>query len=247
MNVMDQASRRRGGALVDATVSVVVIAVLLVVVVGAYKGAAESGRRAAAQRDAEALAAAEKSVRAASGAYVPLQVLNDPAAGAGGRGAIDAEPAAVLAVDATLADKGQAPAEQPAAAALAKSWKGPYFMPVRLHLGDSGVAVPGSNPSDELAHRDFPLDPWGRPYRLYSPLGVVGADAASADPKAIDAPGFSDGKVTTTDDRFDAYAIVSYGADGKSDSVGGGGDDVIYFFSSETPEAGANAAHQPSK
>ena len=85
------------------------------------------------------------------------------------------------------------------------SWKGPY---VTYQQGRTDV--------DNLfgVDRGTPLDPWGSPYFLYSPAGLV-------------KPPLS---LTLGDwgDHFSLYAIVSYGPDGAF----GGGDDLYYTFGS---------------
>lgn len=80
----------------------------------------------------------------------------------------------------------------------------------------------------QMIRRDYPLDPWGAPYRFYSPAGIIGSSAA--DPDRIESDEFSDGVLTESDTRFDTYAIVSYGPDGLSDKVSGNNDDVIQFL-----------------
>lgn len=223
---------RRGGALVDASVAVVTIAILVVAALVAYKGEAEQSRRNAARADIEALAQAELKALAGVGHFVPLQVLDNVEAGKA-VDAIDSEPAGVLAIDAKLTRESAAPAEQPPVASLAASWKGPLHQPARVRLGTDGSEVPGANQDSGLAHRDYPLDPWGGAYRFYSPIGLIGSQANSTDPAALNSTEFADGKITTNDDRFDVYAIVSYGPDGQSDAVSGADDDVIYLFPGE--------------
>ena len=84
------------------------------------------------------------------------------------------------------------------------------------------------NPTDR--RRDFPLDPWGRPYRMYSSIGIVGTGALGDN---YNSDTFSNGHLTENDDRFDRYAIVSFGPNGKSDTYIGATelkDDIVYYF-----------------
>ena len=73
------------------------------------------------------------------------------------------------------------------------------------------------------------LDPWGTPYMFYSPLGVIGGGD-------LDSDAFGGGAVTAQDDRFETFAIVSYGPDGQSDSASGGDDDLLLLFEQDENE-----------
>ena len=81
-------------------------------------------------------------------------------------------------------------------------WKGPY-------TNFNGGVQQGSTPYDE----GTPLDPWGQPYYLYSPLGLVRGDT---------------GRITMEGwrDSFDRWRIVSSGPDGTPATP----DDLGYFF-----------------
>lgn len=89
----------------------------------------------------------------------------------------------------------------------------PYAGPYATY--QPGTTQVGSIPYDEGS----PLDPWNRPYLLYSPLGLVRGDT---------------GGITNEyhGDIFDRWAIVSLGADGLPDTVTGPDDDIIRLFSS---------------
>lgn len=81
-------------------------------------------------------------------------------------------------------------------------WRGPYlsYQPQRTQLDTQPYDL-GS-----------PLDPWGAPYFLFSPLGLLRGDT---------------GQVTNElyADSFDRYVLVSLGPDGVRSS-----DDIGYFF-----------------
>ncbi|MCX7011092.1 MAG: IPT/TIG domain-containing protein [Candidatus Sumerlaeota bacterium] len=83
-------------------------------------------------------------------------------------------------------------------------WMGPYvvFQPSRITLDGAGYD-PGTL-----------LDPWGRPYYLFTPLGLA---------RPVE------GTITLElyGDRFDRYAVVSLGPDGVMS-----GDDLFRFFGS---------------
>ena len=88
---------------------------------------------------------------------------------------------------------------------------------------------------------DHPLDPWGQPYRFYSPIGLIGSNASTSTPSSWNTNSFSDGRLTSSDDRFDRYAIVSFGPDGEADSSSNADDDIIYYFGVVVSETTFNA------
>jgi prepilin-type N-terminal cleavage/methylation domain-containing protein len=130
---------------------------------------------------------------------------------------------------------------------MIQTWAGPFTQWQRPFIG-GGFLNPNVSTNLRLTssqvRRDYPLDPWGHPYRLYSPIGIVGSGSAGAIntiplEASLDTDSFSDGQITQVDDRFDRWAVVSFGPDGVSDqtTTSGGtagdpvrGDDVIYFF-----------------
>jgi hypothetical protein len=82
------------------------------------------------------------------------------------------------------------------------TWKGPYvtFQPDRIQLG--------TQPYD----KGSPLDPWGNPYYLFSPFGLLRGDTATA-------------SLELYADQFGGYMLVSLGQDGIMSS-----DDLWYSF-----------------
>jgi len=151
--------------------------------------------------DMTTLAEAEDLVRIDTGYYVSLENLDDISVSG-------YQPSYNF-----IGDGGGTPVIDPATARIKPqrvdlihtflSWKGPY---VTYQQGRTDV--------DNLFgyDRGTPLDPWGSPYFLYSPAGLV-------------KPPLS---LTLGDwgDHFSLYAIVSYGPDGLFD----GGDDLYYTF-----------------
>ena len=82
------------------------------------------------------------------------------------------------------------------------TWKGPYlvFQPGRIQLP--------TQPYD----KGSPLDPWGSPYYLFSPLGLLRGDTGTV-------------TLELYGDRFGGYTLVSLGPDGVMSS-----DDLWYSF-----------------
>lgn len=112
---------------------------------------------------------------------------------------------------------------------LIQNWSGPFITWQRFWFDANSATYDGpSDPdyrdSDDM-FLDFPLDPWGNPYRFWSPIGIVGtgndedgADFDFEDPNV----NFSNGRLTLGQDqdeadRFQRYAVVSFGRDGISD------------------------------
>lgn len=82
------------------------------------------------------------------------------------------------------------------------SWRGPYL------TYQPGRTQTGTVPYDQGS----PLDPWGSPYYLFSPLGLMRGDSGSV-------------TLELYGDQFDGYTLVSLGADEVLSS-----DDVFLVF-----------------
>jgi len=133
----------------------------------------------------------------------------------------------------TLADGRANAATNPLVRKLITDWSGPFitwhrfwFNPTGRNgsAGYDGPSDPQYRNSSDL-FRDFPLDPWGNPYRFYSPVGIIGTgnDELGND-FDFETPNqsFSNGELrnmrgSLEGDRFQRYAVVSYGRDGLSD------------------------------
>src|SRR5690606_37579813 len=108
-----------------------------------------------------------------------------------------------------------------------QNWSGPFITWQRFWY-DASNSAPYEGPSDpdyrdsNDLFRDFPLDPWGHPYRFYSPIGVIGNgdDHLGAQFNFVNPhTEFSNGRLTRFDEeRFQRYAVVSFGRDGISDT-----------------------------
>lgn len=109
------------------------------------------------------------------------------------------------------------------------NWAGPFI--------DFRRATNTPNPQSQGDQRnDFPLDPWGQPYRFFSPIGVIGTGAgqeAIDDPENLSSTSFGDGALTTVEDHFDRYAVMSTGRDTRFDDQLTliEGDDIVHLFS----------------
>ncbi|MBI1784078.1 type II secretion system protein [Candidatus Sumerlaeota bacterium] len=225
---------KRANTFVEILIVLAVTALLALIATINYGGRSKAAQQARASAEIEALAQAEQAAADAYGVYVPLQTLDDLPSGreneSDRRDLFSNEPKSLMAIDVIGSDASAPPAQKPLSERIAE-WKGPYFSSKRVYVGGTLQNIPSvASLPPAMIHRDYPLDPWGNAYRLYSPLGVVGGGAAKLDAAALDSDTFSDGVLTGEDRRFNRFAIVSYGPDGKSDSVSNGNDDLIYFF-----------------
>ena len=139
---------------------------------------------------------------------------------------------------------------------LIQDWSGPFitfhrfWFDPRGRTGGAGYDSPYDpqyrfSSSGDL-FRDFPLDPWGNPYRFYSPIGIIGGnddhlgnefdfnnpDFDFSNGRLRDMRGQDEGR------RFQRYAVVSYGRDGLSDldpliDVDNLDNDIVYEFGTD--------------
>lgn len=240
---------RRAVTLTELLVVVVIISLLATIAVPVYIQKVQQARVAVARAESRNIAEAIMVAAATHGYVVPIHVLdnvpNNP---------LDSDPADDFTdsiYNTTFAIRvgspvGDQQGSQPSIGGstddmikLRNFWGGPFLQPQRVYQPSGASSNPGALTTDQLA-RDFVLDPWGSPYYLYSPIGVVG----DFDPPTTAGGAFPDlsgsetsldnGVITTDDDRFDRFAVVSLGADGfsggTSSAPGASTDDVIYFF-----------------
>lgn len=238
--VMIHRNTTRANALIEFTAIVTVIALLvLIAALTPYRGRAGAGKLDQAWADAQAIASAQRAVAEKHGVYVPLQVLDDLASEGEVKGSrkdyFNREPQSLRVVDVFAPVENQIGKQQGLAERVAE-WSGPYFSAKRIYVGGSLSDLPVVSPQVQgpsgqgFVLRDYPLDPWGNAYRFYSPSGIIGSAAAKSDPATFETEAFSDGVLTTEEDRFDSFAVVSFGPDGQSDFVTNANDDVIYLM-----------------
>jgi len=241
-----------GVTLTELLVVLLIIAILGTIAVPVYLNRIETARVRVAQAEVRELAQAEDMVAAIHGFYVPLQMLDDvvPPTPADTRAdSIDNEatanpylykvalpPDAQLGTQLQLSDR----TTDKDVASLYNNWQGPFINFNRYFKGVEGGALIANavDSTDQQIQRDFPLDPWGQPYRFYGPLGILGSNATELNFQQWDRDAFSD--LFQNDysgdrerDPFDRFAIVSYGPNqvpNRTADLTGEGDDIIYLF-----------------
>ena len=157
---------------------------------------------------------AERTVAYEYGFYVPLQMLDDlaprPRTRTGRTDDLGNEPQTLRLIDrsAPVAEQlGSQPglrSADPRIERLIANWNGPYAQTKRIYFSS---AEGSDNPADfeaESIPRDYPIDPWGNPYRFYSPAGIIGTAALDSTPRALATDTFSDGVLTDQDDRVES-------------------------------------------
>ncbi|MBI1784077.1 prepilin-type N-terminal cleavage/methylation domain-containing protein [Candidatus Sumerlaeota bacterium] len=242
---MRRFSQNTGWAGVTLTELIVVLAIvslLATLAVPVVITRQREAKYAIARSECETLAKGEELCGLSHGYYVPLQVLDDNPKVAGSTptitDSIDGELTTIQLIDVNVNPTQQLGAQDTLASTklavlrLESDWGGPFVQPQRVFV-DPNIPPP----SQTLQRTDYPLDPWLFPYRLYSPLGVVGSSAGTnplGSPITVSdmqAAGFSNGNLTNLDRRFDRYAVVSYGPNGVTDGLNPTSpDDVVYFF-----------------
>ena len=250
--------RRLGVTLTELLVVLVIISILATLAVPVYINRAENARKSTALAECRVIADAEEACVSIHTFYVPLQILDDMPKNSNQSYSVDA----INREDFFLIDpndvltRGGIPIQQHVTASsdytfaqmtdvrannLIDDWQGPFLNPARVYRRTARESAE-TNPTLLDNQFDFPLDPWGNPYRFYCPLGHIGSGALNGNPEAWNnynsgtfSSNFSDGLIVgPRDNRFDRYAIISFGPDGKSDSMSPVAiyDDIYYEFGS---------------
>jgi prepilin-type N-terminal cleavage/methylation domain-containing protein len=241
--------RQRGLTLTELLVVMVIIGLLSTIIVPVYVNRMEEARVKVAMGECREIAEAEDQCALIHGYYVPFQVLDDrpkyyypfgPLSPAGDF--IDREDQSsiflinpLIRPDLQLAGANFQPqlnsTTNQRVIDMRERWQGPFLNPQRVYTGTEDPKDPNFVNS-VMIHLDFPMDPWGQPYRFYSPLGVIGSNALQTDLSNLNI-NFSNGLLTNNDDRdFQKYAVVSFGRDNERETLVGqqNRDDVIYTF-----------------
>ncbi len=251
---------RRAVTLTELLVVLAIISLLATIAVPVYVQKMEQARMAVARQEVRAISEAEDQVFAIYGYYVPIHMLDMLAnlrSGEPGYGQprddfdnyfsvfsntriMDPLANPSVTDDANPTINSTAVTNNNRIAKLVRDWTGPFLQAQRLDYGsktgDRFNNQTGGLTNTEIA-RALVLDPWGRPYRLYSPLGIVGSADEPTDTNPFQRTSgqylstYDDGVLRTTADtsrRFDRWAVVSFGRDGYTDRTkSGAGDESV--------------------
>ncbi|HUT23897.1 MAG TPA: prepilin-type N-terminal cleavage/methylation domain-containing protein [Sumerlaeia bacterium] len=233
----------RGTTMTELLVVLVIISLLATIAVPVYVNKSRQAQIAVARAEIREIAQALNQCAILHGFIVPLQMLDDLAPGlrsGGGTVPVDdldneADPVYLIDPIGDIVNQvgNQLTLENRLGNSrvmdLYETWAGPFLSSQRVYGKD-----PNREAQESDVRRDYLLDPWGQPYRLYSPIGLVGSNAQSTDPDSWDNDTTFDGQLTYTDARFDRFAIVSYGPDttsgSRDDNPDDIGDDVVHLL-----------------
>ncbi len=237
-----------GVTLTELLVVLAIIGLLATIAVPVYINRSEQAKVRIARQECQEIAKAEDICAMTHGFYVPIQMLDDvPISNEADADSIDKEPDSIYLIDSGIPATTQVN-QQPQlgdrgtntkVANLYYYWQGPFLNPTRVWYDPTrfdSAWDPDMSTTDR--RQDYPIDPWGQPYRLYSDIGIIGTGATGSNYASTS---FSDGRLTTVDDRFDRFAVVSFGPDGLRDTdpgrnVAAPSDDIVYYFGTVATE-----------
>lgn len=250
----------RAVTLTELLVVLAIISLLATIAVPVFVQKTHQARIATARMEVREIAMAQDMVAMTHGYYVPIHILdNVPNVNVGGSGTEHdnfsdyPNPSGIYVIDPFVDVSQQAGSQEDFAvgsadpndrvARMINFWQGPFLNPTRVYTGGDTVNDPQDLTQQQVSY-DFVLDPWGRPYRFYSPVGII-----STFPHTTTTPSSSNNSIDNgfinqnQDDRFDRFAIVSFGANGLSDSetLQQFDDDIFYQFGPVANETAFNS------
>ncbi len=242
---------RRGVTLTELLVVLVIVSLLSAIIIPTASNRSLQAKIAVAKNETREIAQAEETCALTHGFYVPIHLLdnlnNDVANTLNLTNDIldDLEneiETQTYIIDPFTSLNAQVGLNQltledantiPRVADLITNWSGP-FVNFKNVYQDPNVIGGGA----VQVRRDYPLDPWGQPYRFYSPLGIIGTGADNLIPDNWSNDSTFDGNIQRglIIYELDRFAIVSYGPDMEpntlQESQNRTGDDIVYVFGS---------------
>ena len=202
-----------GFSLLELLIAMLIMSIIGVIAVNKYTERTEEARQNAAKAECKAIADAERSVEIDTGWYVSLAALDDNPGSAAAY--TDANGLVQYSIDNELVPYAiQTDGSwylTGSGRVNSRNWKGPY---ITFQKADTTGGTPSARSS-----YGSPIDPWGNPYKLFSPMGLLNPVLGETDFVGA----------------FDRMAIVSYGKNGiagsgTGTSRPGESDDVMFQF-----------------
>lgn len=242
---------QRAVTLTELLVVLAIISLLATIAVPVYIQQLQRAKVAVAQVEVREIAEAMQHVAATHGFLVPIHVLNNIPTPRGNTAGLIGTPAAnrddmqnlnrsaLGIIDVNIPLSRQTGANQlrldssnDRVVRMVENWQGPFLNPTRIRY----VGETAGNPGTGTLWEDIVVDPWGNPYRVYSPFGMLGSDSRTPAQSNFQVTRGMDDMIFTNFEtsRFDRFAIVSYGPDGDSSYENNNpmfqGDDIYYRF-----------------
>ncbi len=244
-----RSTARRAVTLTELLVVLVIISLLASIAVPTYIQKIQQARVTTARVEAREIAEALQACAVVHGFIVPLRVLDNVPNNATieADDFIDSSITSSFVVDAYTPVDSQASSQLTFGSSdgrvqtMVDKWQGPFIEYKRFYNRNSTTTNLSALSRADMA-RDYPLDPWGRPYLLYATTGLLGTYPVPTGPgsSAVDPipDGTDNGDLTSFEqDRFDRWAVLSLGPNGYSDGFTASSsgaftiDDIYYEFS----------------
>lgn len=236
---------RRGLTLTELVVVLAIVSVLATIMIPMAFNRAEQARIATAHEECRVIAEAQMQCAAIHGFYVPIRLLDNLHSDINPNDTNDDienelnGPTVYLISSTRPVDEQLGSQAELSSSTIftTETWNGPFLQPQRVYEDGGPVG------SEDWYRDDYPLDPWGNPYRFYSRLGPIGdsiSDVTDSTGWTLGTPfnGQIQDSGQAIHDDLDRFAIVSYGPDGEEDlfeesTDADPNDDIVYQFGAE--------------